>query len=420
MMMGWSRYVVAVGATLFTLSGAAQAATVELPMTREGADAQEVLQLALIDATPGDTLVMPAGRFALTDGLSLDIDGVTLRGQGPDKTILSFRGQAAGGEGLLVTSDKIVLEGFAVEDVKGDAIKANGSDEITFRNIRVEWTDGPAATNGAYGLYPVSSTHVLIENCVAIGASDAGIYVGQSQHIIVRNSRAEMNVAGIEIENSYYADVYDNVATHNTGGILVFDLPGLPQQGGHSVRVFNNQAINNDTPNFAPEGNIVADVPMGTGVMIMANRDVEIFGNEIDGNATTGILVVAYPYDTDDAAYQPFPAGISIHDNKIGRNGFAPDNEIGELIAEVAGTPIPDIVWDGRLPWWETFFGPAQGDGIYVGANSATDGEAVGFINLDVTFWYAARWLHSVDREPPAHAGEPAKLATVSVSQEAR
>ena len=51
--------------------------------------------------------------------------------------------------------------------------------------------------------YPVASEDVLIDGCVAIGASDAGIYVGQSQNIIVKNSRAEFNVAGIEIENSY-------------------------------------------------------------------------------------------------------------------------------------------------------------------------------------------------------------------------
>ena len=35
-------------------------------------------------------------------------------------------------------------------------------------------------------LYPVESTNVLIDGCVAIGASDAGIYVGQSQNIIVQ------------------------------------------------------------------------------------------------------------------------------------------------------------------------------------------------------------------------------------------
>ena len=62
--------------------------------------------------------------------------------------------------------------------------------------------------------------NVLIDGCVAIGASDAGIYVGQSQNIIVKNSIAQYNVAGIEIENSFYADVFDNLTSH-TGGILV-------------------------------------------------------------------------------------------------------------------------------------------------------------------------------------------------------
>ena len=39
-------------------------------------------------------------------------------------------------------------------------------------------------------LYPVQCKNVLIDGCVAIGASDAGIYVGQSQYVIVRNSKA--------------------------------------------------------------------------------------------------------------------------------------------------------------------------------------------------------------------------------------
>ncbi len=100
-----------------------------------------------------------------------------------------------------------------------------GSDQISFVNLRVEWTGGPNPKNGAYGVYPVSSTNVLIDRVTVKGASDAGIYVGQSKNIIVRNSRAEFNVAGIEIENSMNADVFDNVSTHNAGGILIFDLP---------------------------------------------------------------------------------------------------------------------------------------------------------------------------------------------------
>ena len=138
----------------------------------------------------------------------------------------------------------------------------------------------------------LASTNVLIDGVVVKGASDAGIYVGQSKNIIVRNSEAQFNVAGIEIENSMNADVHDNLATHNAGGILVFDLPNLPQMGGHSTRVFHNKVVQNDTKNFAKKGAIVGDVPTGTGIMVMANRDIHVFDNDIDGNQTARMVVV--------------------------------------------------------------------------------------------------------------------------------
>ena len=312
-----------------------------------GPDAQTRLQEALIDAQPGDTVQLAAGRFVLSDGLSLDVAKVVVRGAGPDATILDFKGQKAAGEGLLVTSDDVVLRDFAVEDAKGDAIKSKGADRIVYYNLRVEWTAGPKETNGAYGVYPVSSENVLIDGVVVKGASDAGIYVGQSRRIIVRNSLAMLNVAGIEIENSYEADVHDNIATKNAGGILVFDLPNLPQMGGHAVRIFDNIVSENDTPNFAPKGNIVASVPTGTGVMVMANRDVHVFDNSLSDNATANVMVVAYKRAFDDKSYNPLPRGVMIRDNLHGRAGWKPGFAGGEQLAAAMGGSIAPIFWDG-------------------------------------------------------------------------
>lgn len=312
-----------------------------------GAGAQERLQEALIMAQPGDVVLLGEGRFELTDGLSLDVANVTVKGAGPDRSILSFAGQLAAGEGLLVTSDNVVLRDFAVVDSKGDAIKSKGADNIVYYNIRVEWTGGPKETNGAYGVYPVESENVLIDSVLVIGASDAGIYVGQSRNIIVRDSIARFNVAGIEIENSFNADVHDNVATKNTGGILVFDLPNLPQQGGHNVRVFDNVVVENDTPNFAPKGNIVASVPAGTGVMVMANRDIEIFDNMFEGNGSSNIMVIGYRQAFDDAKYQPMVRNVRISDNAHGKTGFAPQFSGGEMLAAAFGGSVPPIIWDG-------------------------------------------------------------------------
>lgn len=310
-------------------------------------NAQEQLQEALILAEEGDTISLSAGKYVLTDGLSLDVNGVTVRGQGEDKTILDFTGQKGSGEGLLVTSDDVFLTGFAIENSKGDGIKSKGADQIVISKVRVEWTRGPNPENGAYGIYPVESKNVLVDSVKVSGASDAGIYVGQSQNIIVRYSIVKHNVAGIEIENSYGADVYQNLATENTGGILVFDLPDIPQQGGKDVRVYNNFVHNNNTANFAPEGNIVGTVPAGTGVMVMSSRNVEVFENILDDNATGNILVVGYPNQTQDKAYNPRAIDIRIFANRHGKAGYKPGFTGGDLLASALGGSIPPILYDG-------------------------------------------------------------------------
>ena len=330
------------------------------------------IQEALILAEPGDIIRLSAGIFTLEDSLSLDVHGVQIEGEGMGQTILDFSNQLSGAQGLSVTSDNVTLQDFAIQNAKGDAIKVKGVTNIKFLRVKTEWTNGPSSENGAYGLYPVESKNVLIDGCVAIGASDAGIYVGQSQNIIVRNSRAEFNVAGIEIENSYFADVYNNTATNNTGGILVFDLPGLPQQGGHHVRVFNNRSVGNNTDNFAPEGNIVGEVPRGTGIIIQANSDVEIFNNEIGENDTVNIAVVTYGNDTDDKTYYPHPKSIQIHGNTFGPTGYNPDTSKGELakiLFDLSGGDMPDIFWDGLLPFTQLIFGQPENEKMVVANN---------------------------------------------------
>jgi parallel beta-helix repeat protein len=174
-------------------------------------DPYSAIQEALILAQPGDIIHLTEGRYELEDSLSIDVQDIILEGEGLYKTVLSFKNQKSGAQGLSVTSDGVILRDFAIEDAKGDAIKVKGVNGISFIRVRTEWTGGPSSDNGAYGLYPVESRNVLIDSCVAIGASDAGIYVGQSENIIVKNSRAEFNVAGIEIEISYYAYVFDNL-----------------------------------------------------------------------------------------------------------------------------------------------------------------------------------------------------------------
>ena len=91
-------------------------------------------------------------------------------------------------------------------------------------------------------------------------------------------------------------------------------------QGGANTRVFNNEISTNNTSNFAPAGNIVGTVPSGTGLMVLANDNIEIFGNTFNENNSANILVVSY-YITerpfDDPNYDPFPEYIHVHENQF-------------------------------------------------------------------------------------------------------
>ena len=362
-------------AILAALLASAGPLAAEVHTITPGEGAQERLQEALILAAPGDEIVLSAGRYELTDGLSLDVDNVTLRGDGMDGTVLDFTGQEGAGEGLLVTSDNVTLRDFAMENPKGDGVKSKGANHIVYHRIRVTWTNGPDPENGAYGIYPVESTGVLVDGVKVSGASDAGIYVGQSDRITVRNSIAEANVAGIEIENSRNALVEHNVVTRNTGGILVFDLPNLPVMGGGNVVVTNNLVVANDTPNFAPPGNIVASVRRGTGIMVMANERVLIEGNILSGNPTAPIMVIAYTMPFEDERYDPMPREVTVGPNSIADGGYDPQIDGAAQLLAAFGGELPPLLWDGQgsvrvaegVPGWSLNL-TEQGKGL-TGAN---------------------------------------------------
>jgi parallel beta-helix repeat protein len=323
-----------------------------------GADGYEQIQTALIDAEPGDHILIRRGVYNLRLGLSLLVDGVTIRGEGLNETVLSFAGQLDGAQGLLATGDNFTIEDLGIEDTAGDALKIEGATGVTIRRVRAEWTNGPSTDNGAYGLYPVLCEDVLIEDSVARGASDAGIYVGQSRNIIVTGSRATENVAGIEIENSFDADVFDNVATNNTGGVLIFNLPGLSLKNGARTRVFDNEIVSNNQPNFAPVGNIVGKVPQGTGIAMIAAHNVEVFDNRIGDNQTVNAAVISYQttmLSFEDAEYLPDSDTVYFHDNEFFEGGYQASGELGFLVVQALSTvqdapiTIPDLVFDGYI-----------------------------------------------------------------------
>jgi uncharacterized repeat protein (TIGR03806 family) len=317
--------------------------------------ATDDMAAAMTLAAPGDTIQFDCGFFDLSTTLQLiNTENILIKGCGRDKTVLSFFNNNLPEGILAVNVGGLTVQDLTVVDTAGNGIELRGVNHGTLQRVRALWSSGggrqsadpitkdnafvipsggdkprrlnvpctdPATQNpdvpenkggdtsspdytvsgksGRYGIYPVTSQNILIEDSESIGASDAGIYVGQTNNAILRHNRAAFNVFGMEIENVNGGEYDANIAECNTGGFLIYDADGLSQYGDRSL-MHGNIARNNNTYNFTA-GGFVANVPPGSGMITLAYDRIDIFDNEFRDNNTGGII---------HASYELFPPGV--------------------------------------------------------------------------------------------------------------
>jgi parallel beta-helix repeat protein len=311
-----------------------------------GPSYQKDALIAFFDAREGDTIDFCAGSFDFTSGLTMTGKrGITIKGAGKDLTFLRFKDSPDQDGVNLNRMTGIVIQGLTIYDAPGNGLRIFRCDFVTVRDVKVGWSisDPPPplggnpygnynadptswSNNGSYAFYPVLSHKILIEDSVSVGSSDAGVYVGQSSDILVRRTEAYHNVAGFEFENTYRAEFVDNIAHDNVGGFLVFDLPG-PAQFGEKNLVHDNHSYNNNIPSFAPRGAIVGDVPSGTGMLVLASDQLEVYSNLVENNNTVGLAIVNYGLvDPSEPStnYDFFPEGMHIYSNTFRDNAGSP------------------------------------------------------------------------------------------------
>lgn len=345
-------------------------------LIKPGANATTDMVNAMVQAAPGDTIQFDCGYFELTSSLQLiNTEDVRVKGCGKDKTVLSFKNNNAP-EGILAVN----VHGFWVEDLTvldtgGNGVEMRSVDQGAVTRVRAIWSSGGGRTSpdpinasnyaangakrlnvactspavrdpnipenvllggttspdytvsnktGRYGIYPVSSRNILIDSSESIGASDAGIYVGQTSTAIIRNSRVAYNVFGFEIENVQSGEYLANLAECNTGGFLIYDLDGLGQYGDRTT-MHDNISRKNNSYNFT-SGGIVGKVPPGSGMITLAYDRIDIYNNEFRDNNTAGIIHTSY--DLFPAGDRPsehridwYTEGVHIWNNKFYNNG---------------------------------------------------------------------------------------------------
>lgn len=325
---------------------------------------RQTITAALVEPSDGDVICLREGTYRLSSQLTLNASGVAnveIRGESQDGTILDFAGQTEGGNGILVDGiNDFRASNFTIKNTAGDGIKVQNANGVELVDLTVTWDGGPDTDNGAYGIYPVLAQNVLVEGNKVSHASDAGIYLGQSNTAIVRNNEAFANVAGLEIENTSNADVHSNELYDNTGGLLVFDLPNLQVKDGSQNKIHDNTIRNNNRDNFAESGTIVSIVPKGTGILLLATDRNDVHDNTIENHQSVGLAIISYglveAFQSNNAAadedYDPYSEANYIHANLFANNGEDPadialglsgGNALADMIIEGAVNPsLPD------------------------------------------------------------------------------
>ena len=219
--------------------------------------------------------------------------------------------------------------GFTIQNTNGgNGITARNITGLRFDGVGTVWPE-TSSDNGAYGIYPVESDDVIVENCYTQGAVDAGIYSGQNQRVIMRNNVMTLNVFGMEAENNIDVEIYDNEYTRNTVGLLVYDNAGVSRiKSGSNCKVYNNTFTNNNETNFAELGSsLAADVPPGFGILYAATSALEITSNSFVDNECGGIIGVAYflvdfNFDPNaDSSFTFLNEDVYIHNNSFSSGG---------------------------------------------------------------------------------------------------
>lgn len=200
-----------------------------------------------------------------------------------------------------------VIHGFEIRNIIIEGFRNNGlfTERVDrFRIVNVESIDNPN-----YGIFPTLSRYGLISHSRVTGADDSGIWVETSTNVQVVHNLVDGNVNGIEISNSDDILLAYNEMRHNTVGVATFLLPDIfaDRPGAARITVRDNWIHDNNKPNTARPGSILASVPPGTGILHVGADDSLMTRNRIENNDFFGIVVADYCVVVDGT---PFACGV--------------------------------------------------------------------------------------------------------------
>jgi hypothetical protein len=325
--------------------------------------AGQSIQDAIDRAATGATVCVGPGTYH--ENLLIKKDGITLKGAGPEKTVLEPPAQARpfcpvlqippiGGENfglngicvadldpqgtVLRTVNDVRVTGFTVRDFSGVGILFGGTN-----GARAD--HNVAANNSAYGITAFHSTHGLFEYNVSHGSGDAGFYVGNSPNadFKVRYNAAFADLWGILVRDASTGSVTDNVLYDSCSGLVLLNTGTTT--GVHNWLVSSNIVTHNDKFCSAEEAELPFSLT-GVGILIGGGDHIELRANWVltnhpggepslinDVPLAGGIVVVS---TANVSVFPGFYGGVAEHNSIV--NNAVLDNHPFDLVYDGLGT----------------------------------------------------------------------------------
>jgi parallel beta-helix repeat protein len=329
------------------------------------------IRSAVAKASPGDRIEVSPGTYR--EGSASDLNAITITRSGIDLVGLSSPGHPvilknAGKQsyGIWVSPANSAGPGPQSDDehppcgLDGSTLRGFSLRGFTIRGfaehgVHLACVDGfsiidnRSEDNLVYGLFPVVSKRGILAGNVVTGTTrDAGIYVGQSDDVLIAGNRAHDNLLGIEIENSRGCSAVANEVHGNTVGILVDLLPFLERTTQERALVAFNSVHDNNRTNDADPEDLLGVLPAGIGIAVVGGHSTTVLANEIRNNGFAGVAVASLCLgialqggDCSGLDIDPDPVNDRILGNRLSGNGTVPEaNPLFEAIRA-------DLVWDG-------------------------------------------------------------------------
>ncbi|WP_345667272.1 right-handed parallel beta-helix repeat-containing protein [Streptomyces similanensis] len=273
-------------------SGVAAAPPISVPKVRL-VHAGQSIQKAVNAAKPGDTVLLLPGTYR--ESVKISTRGITLRGTGPETTVLKpATGANANdcgkrGNGICVAGTKnkrlkdVTVADLTVTGYSRAGVMAVGTEGLTVRHVA-------AVKNGLWGIAEERSKRSAFRDNLARGNGDAGIFLANTitaeqgaldtAGTVIAHNRLEDNRIGVTVRRLRDLTVAGNYVTANCTGVFVVGDENKPRAGALSVR--DNLVTRNNK--YCPK---TARLPylQGSGIVLTGAEATEVSHNTVLGNS---------------------------------------------------------------------------------------------------------------------------------------